>query len=327
MTRLLPLLTLPLLLAACATPQSDDAGTLYHYQLSAGQSDAGQGELTLTQAVDRVADADIVLVGELHTHTAVHLLQARLLAGLEEASRADGRTLVLSMEQFSRADQAVVDAYLAGRIGEAALIRDGNAWPNYQSDYRPLVEFAKQHHLPVIAANAPKPLVSCVGQEGPQWLDKLPANRRSQLARELTLTDDGYRQKFMASLHHGDADGNARRFAAQTSWDDTMAESMVDYLKQHPGRRIMHIAGNFHVEGGLGLASRIASRNPALKVALVVPETLSKTNAQIPAGLVADIRARITPLPERWLNADEMKQDMGALHQSRSRDCSQWLQP
>ena len=133
-----------------------------------------------------MVDADIVLVGELHTHPAVHLLQARMLAGLA----ADGRPLVLSMEQFSRADQPVLDAYLAGRIGEAALIRDGNAWPNYQSDYRPLVEFAKAHHLPVIAANAPKPLVSCVGQEGPAWLDQLPASRRSQLARTLTLGDD-----------------------------------------------------------------------------------------------------------------------------------------
>ncbi|MFA7258076.1 MAG: ChaN family lipoprotein, partial [Aeromonas bestiarum] len=234
MTRLLPLFTLPLLLAACTTVPDDDAGTLYHYRLSAGQTDAGQGELTLTQAVTRVADADIVLVGELHTHPAVHLLQARLLAGLANTSRVDGRGLALSMEQFSRADQPVLDAYLAGRIGEAALIRDGNAWPNYQSDYRPLVEFAKKQHLPVIAANAPKPLVSCVGQEGPAWLDKLPASRRSQLARELTLTDNPYRQKFMASLHHGDADGNARRFAAQTSWDDTMAESMVDYLRSHP---------------------------------------------------------------------------------------------
>lgn len=327
MTRLLPLFTLPLLLAACTTVPDDDAGTLYHYRLSAGQTDAGQGELTLTQTVARVADADIVLVGELHTHPAVHLLQARLLAGLANTSRVDGRGLTLSMEQFSRADQPVLDAYLAGRIGEAALIRDGNAWPNYQSDYRPLVEFAKEQHLPVIAANAPKPLVSCVGQEGPAWLDKLPASRRSQLARELTLTDDPYRQKFMASLHHGDADGNARRFAAQTSWDDTMAESMVDYLRSHPGQRIMHIAGNFHIEGGLGLASRIASRNPALKVALVVPETEPQSDAQAPAGRTADIRVRISPLPERWLNADEMKQDMGALHQSRSRDCSQWLQP
>ncbi|HFK2926994.1 TPA: ChaN family lipoprotein [Aeromonas hydrophila] len=322
MTRLLPLFTLPLLLAACATTAPvNDAGTLYHYQLKATQGN----DLILEQALARVADADIVLVGELHTHPAVHLLQARMLAGLA----ADGRPLVLSMEQFSRADQPVLDAYLAGRIGEAALIRDGNAWPNYQSDYRPLVEFAKAHHLPVIAANAPKPLVSCVGQEGSAWLDKLPASRRSQLARTLTLGDDPYRQKFMASLHHGDADSNARRFAAQTSWDDTMAESMVDYLRSHPGQRIMHIAGNFHVEGGLGLASRIASRNPDLKVALVVPEltTPQAGDGQAAAGRVADVRVGIAPLPERWLNADEMKQDMGALHQSRSRDCSQWLQP
>ncbi len=322
MTRLLPLFTLPLLLAACATTAPvNDAGTLYHYQLKTTQGN----DLTLEQALARVADADIVLVGELHTHPAVHLLQARMLAGLA----ADGRPLVLSMEQFSRADQPVLDAYLAGRIGEAALIRDGNAWPNYQSDYRPLVEFAKAHHLPVIAANAPKPLVSCVGQEGPAWLEKLPASRRSQLARTLTFGDDPYRQKFMASLHHGDADSNARRFAAQTSWDDTMAESMVDYLRSHPGQRIMHIAGNFHVEGGLGLASRIASRNPDLKVALVVPEltTPQAGDGQAAAGRVADVRVGIAPLPERWLNADEMKQDMGALHQSRSRDCSQWLQP
>ncbi len=322
MTRLLPLFTLPLLLAACATTAPvNDAGTLYHYQLKATQGN----DLSLEQALARVADADIVLVGELHTHPAVHLLQARMLAGLA----ADGRPLVLSMEQFSRADQPVLDAYLAGRIGEAALIRDGNAWPNYQSDYRPLVEFAKAHHLPVIAANAPKPLVSCVGQEGPAWLEQLPAPRRSQLARTLTLGDDPYRQKFMASLHHGDADSNARRFAAQTSWDDTMAESMVDYLRSHPGQRIMHIAGNFHVEGGLGLASRIASRNPDLKVALVVRELTAPQagDGQAAAGRVADVRVGIAPLPERWLNADEMKQDMGALHQSRSRDCSQWLQP
>ncbi|ENC6656311.1 ChaN family lipoprotein [Aeromonas hydrophila] len=322
MTRLLPLFTLPLLLAACTTTAPvNDAGTLYHYQLKATQGN----DLTLEQALARVADADIVLVGELHTHPAVHLLQARMLAGLA----ADGRPLVLSMEQFSRADQPVLDAYLAGRIGEAALIRDGNAWPNYQSDYRPLVEFAKAHHLPVIAANAPKPLVSCVGQEGPAWLEQLPASRRSQLARTLTLGDDPYRQKFMASLHHGDADSNARRFAAQTSWDDTMAESMVDYLRSHPGQRIMHIAGNFHVEGGLGLASRIASRNQDLKVALVVPELTAPQagDGQAAASRIADVRVGIAPLPERWLNADEMKQDMGALHQSRSRDCSHWLQP
>lgn len=323
MMKRLPLLALPLLLTACATPTqpnvSSQLQTLYDYQLSS-EGDAG---LTLEQAIARLADADIILVGELHTHPAVHLLQARLLSGLYAAGQQQGRPLALSMEQFSRADQGTLDAYLADKLGEAALIREGHAWPNYPSDYRPLVEFAKAHRMPVIAANAPKPLVSCVGQEGAEWLDKLPASRRSQLARQLTLGDDPYRQKFMASMHHGDADSNARRFAAQTSWDDTMAESMVDYLAKHPGQQIMHIAGNFHVEGGLGIASRIASRNPALKVALVVPQT-----NEIPlAGRAADLQVTIMPLPQRWQSRAEMKQDMAELHQSRSRDCSQWLQP
>ncbi|WP_421233718.1 ChaN family lipoprotein [Aeromonas jandaei] len=322
MMKRLPLLALPLLLAACATsqpPVSPPLTTLYDYQLGNSQ----QGALTLDQATARLAEADIILVGELHTHPAIHLLQSRLLSALYQQAEQYGRGLTLSMEQFSRADQATLDAYLAGKIGEAALIREGHAWPNYPSDYRPLVEFAKEHHMPVIAANAPKPLVSCIGQEGVAWLDKLPTSRRNQLARQLTLGDDPYRQKFMASMHHGDADSNARRFAAQTSWDDTMAESMVDYLASHPGQQIMHIAGNFHVEGGLGIASRIASRNPALKVALVVPQTGEETAL----GRAADVTVKMMPLPERWQNSTEMKQDMGALHQSRSRDCSQWLQP
>lgn len=323
MMKRLPLLALPLLLAACATHTqptiSAPLQTLYDYRLSS----EGHTDLTLQQAITRIADADIILVGELHSHPGIHLLQSRLLTELHTVSQQQGRLLALSMEQFSRADQKTLDAYLADQIGEAALIREGNAWPNYPSDYRPLVEFAKVNQLPVIAANAPKSLVSCVGQEGPEWLDQLPAVRRSQLARQLTLGDDPYRQKFMASMHHGDADSNARRFAAQTSWDDTMAESMVDYLATHPGQQIMHIAGNFHVEGGLGLASRIASRDPSLKVALVVPRT-DETSVTDPT---ADVNITILPLPKRWQSNAEMKQDMSALHQSRSRDCSQWLQP
>jgi uncharacterized iron-regulated protein len=323
MFRPIALGTLSLLLSACThhtiSPRHQTAATLYDYRLT----DEAGSAISLAQAVDKVEDADIVLVGELHTHPALHLLEAELLAALQLHSQDDGRALVLSMEQFSRGSQPVLDAYLAGQIGEAKLIRDSDAWPNYGSDYRPLVEFAKSQRLTVLAANAPKPLISCIGQEGPAWLDKLPATRRSQLARELTLGDDPYRQTFMASMHHGDADSNDRRFAAQTGWDDTMAETMVDYLRSHPGRRIMHIAGNFHVEGGLGLASRIASRNPALKVALVVPQS----GTDQVAGRRAEVGVSIEALPKRWQSEGEMKQDMGALHQSRQRDCNQWLQP
>ena len=131
MTRRLPLLALPLLLAACATPpQSQPPQTLYHYQLGEGTDDR---PLSLAQAVDRVKDADIVLVGEFHSHPAVHLLQANLLAQLASMSRLDGRALVLSMEQFSRADQPVLDAYLAGRIGDK-LVNHYSFYAAFTSD-------------------------------------------------------------------------------------------------------------------------------------------------------------------------------------------------
>lgn len=60
MIRRLPLLALPLLLAACATTsQNTPPETLYDARLDTAQGQA----LTFEQAVTRVADADIVLVG------------------------------------------------------------------------------------------------------------------------------------------------------------------------------------------------------------------------------------------------------------------------
>ncbi|NMU84680.1 ChaN family lipoprotein, partial [Vibrio parahaemolyticus] len=74
--------------------------------------------------------------------------------------------------------QPVVDAYLRGEIGEQYLMKQANAWPNYESDYRPLVEFAKQKNLPVIAANAPKSIVRCIGRQGLDYINKLDDDQR-----------------------------------------------------------------------------------------------------------------------------------------------------
>src|SRR5690554_7260780 len=54
----------------------------------------------------------------------------------------------------------------SGTTGETEMLEDANVWVNYKASYRPLVEFARQHQLPVIAANAPAVTVRCVGREG-----------------------------------------------------------------------------------------------------------------------------------------------------------------
>ena len=82
---------------------------------------------------------DVVFIGELHDHIANHLAEMALLKALQARMPA----IALSMEQFERDVQPVVDDYLAGRIGEESLKSKGRAWRNYAEAYRPLVEYAK----------------------------------------------------------------------------------------------------------------------------------------------------------------------------------------
>ncbi|UTV28390.1 ChaN family lipoprotein [Photobacterium atrarenae] len=285
-----------------ATQSAPLPQTFYDYSITSPQGDS----LTLPEMARALQDADIILVGEWHGHPGAHLMQTRLFAALY----AQNPNLALSMEQFTRDKQAVVDQYLAGEIGEKTLIKEGNAWPNYTGSYRPLVEFAKQHQLDVIAANAPKPIVRCIGKFGASYLDRLPADERQWVARSLTLTPDAYLEKFNASMHHGDEAKTRRQFAAQTAWDDTMAESMVNYLTRHPDKQIMHIAGRFHVAEGLGTASRIGSRNPNLKVVMVTPVTeQGQLAAQAP-----DYQVSMKPLPTGYVDRDKMMAAMSQIH-------------
>lgn len=286
-------------LTGCAYPLSTQeisppAGTLYDYHI---ESSAGV-PYSLKALADAVTDADVVLVGEWHSHPGVHLFQTQFLAAL--ASRHSNTAL--SMEQFTRQDQSVIDGYLAGEFGESSLLGSTRQWSNYEGSYRPLVEYAKAHSLPVVAANAPAEIVRCIAREGKGYLERLPAEKRRLVADTLHDGDSPYKEKFLATLFHGDEEKNGNQYLAQLAWDDTMAESIVHFLADNPGYKVMHIAGAFHVEGGLGIAARISARNPDLKIAIISPQS-----EDAPLGSdVNDYRLVVHPLPPQWLTNEEM---------------------
>lgn len=71
---------------------------------------------------------------------------------------------MLSLEMFERDVQTVLDEYLRGLIREADMLQDARPWANYDKDYRPMVEFARAHGIPVAAANVPRRYVGAVGR-------------------------------------------------------------------------------------------------------------------------------------------------------------------
>ncbi|MGI9876473.1 ChaN family lipoprotein [Vibrio chagasii] len=276
------LIGLATLLTACANQPSENTSqkvvqpetvsTYYDYQFASPQGEA----LSLNALPQELLDADVILIGEWHTHSAIHRFQTDFLKARQNVDS----NIALSMEQFTREHQDTLNQYLNGEIGEQVLISKAAAWPNYESDYRALVEFAKANDLDVIAANAPKPFVQCIGRKGLPYLDQLSSEQRDWVATEVNIGDSPYKEKFMASMHHGTPEQTEKQFAAQVTWDETMAESIVDYLATNPGKQVIHVAGKFHTEGGLGTAASISRRNPDLKVAIITPvEALSSDSS------------------------------------------------
>ena len=275
--------------------------------------------VSLDSAADALKDYDVVFIGEWHDHIGNHIAELDLLRALQ--TRAP--KIALSMEMFERDVQPVLDDYLAGKIGEETLKTKGRAWSNYAESYRPLVEFAKDHGLPVIAANAPEAVVRCVGQEGPDYLAKLPTDHRLWAAAELHTEDGPYKEKFLGFLsgdaaHGGPPSANEaaakaraeRSFAAQVTRDDTMAESIALYLEKNPGAKVVHVTGAFHVEGRLGTLERLKMRAPNLKLALIVPVEAAHPDAPAMAasdGKGADYALLLRPEPKSYVTDDERK--------------------
>ncbi|MFC1775729.1 ChaN family lipoprotein [Pseudomonadota bacterium] len=317
---------------------------------------------SLEQVADDLSQFDVVFFGEFHGHSGIHLKQMQIFAALQQRNP----NMTLSLEQFERDTQPLVDLYLAGKIGEKVLQEDGRAWPNYEQSYRPLVEFSKDNDLPVVASNAPKQAVICVSKKGPEIIDEIPMPDRLWVAKELHIEEGAYLDKYRSfiensSTHgpnkdlddtnknencvdidaygashgaHSDTDptdsmvagmaekkdhmaaGSAdkkeqmtatgtdkkepdagasmeadkdmekimqamimKSFSSQVLRDDTMAESIAMHLQDNPGRKVLHLDGNFHSASHLGTVERLKLRMPELKIAVINPIAVGDNNA------------------------------------------------
>lgn len=222
--------------------------------------------------LDRLAQADVVFVGEQHTDPATHALELTVLEGLR--GRVDGR-LTLGMEMWERDAQPALDAYLHGQTDEAAFRKTARPWSNYQTDYRPLVEYAKVNGIPILASNVPQPIASAVGKRGLAALADFPADQSATL---IQAPHDGAWLRFrtvmetMGGAHGGttmDAATVARFYEAQTVRDETMAESITRRLEAAPGGLVLHLNGQFHSDYGDGIPRRVLWRRPLTRIVIV----------------------------------------------------------
>jgi uncharacterized iron-regulated protein len=229
--------------------------------------------------VRRLANADVVFFGEQHDDPETH----RVEFGVLDAIGRLGRPVILSLEMFERDAQSLLNDYLAGRVPESDFLDRSRPWDRYVTDYRPMVELARERGWPVVASNIPRPMASAVGRKALAALDTLTPTERAWAARDIQCPDDAYRARFMQTMRGHGSGGAApavgdtlptvvanRFYLAQCIKDETMAESIVEARQRAPGNAIViHYDGAFHSDYRQGTVDRVRRRVPDLRLAVI----------------------------------------------------------
>ncbi len=247
------------LLALCSFTRGDRPA----YRLFAADSQAADYDQMLAD----LAQADVVLFGELHNDPVAHWLELQVAKDLQRLKKPGG--LVLGLEMFERDVQPLVAQFAAGALPDSAFERQARPWPNYATDYRPLLQWARENKIAVVGTNAPRPFAKTVAQGSLRALDRLPAADRALLV-PLPLKVDydlpGY--KNMAAMFGGGSGahgGGAQNIIqAQALKDATMAYFIR--AGRQPGQTMLHLNGSYHSDRHDGIVAYLRRAAPTLRV-------------------------------------------------------------
>jgi uncharacterized iron-regulated protein len=212
--------------------------------------------------LEEMETADVVFFGELHNNPICHWLQIELTRDLYEKKDS---AIMLGAEMFEADNQLILNEYIEGKISEKNYKKEAKLWPNYATDYAPLVEFAKEHQIPFIATNIPRRYASVVYSKGFEGLDSLSAEARGYIA-PLPVDYDpelkGYRSMLEEMKGMGHANDNLPK--AQAIKDATMAYSIAGALEK--GTLFIHYNGTYHSNDYEGIIWYLNNYKPGLKI-------------------------------------------------------------
>jgi len=220
--------------------------------------------------------ADVVFFGELHNNPISHWMQLELTKDLYDEK---GDQLVLGAEMFESDNQLLLDEYLGGTIKQGSFEKEARLWNNYKTDYKPLVEFARDNNLPFIATNIPRRYASIVHSSGFEGLDELSDEAKALFAPLPVAYDPelkGYKAmiEMMAGMGSGHANENLPK--AQAIKDATMAHFILENWKT--GQLFIHYNGTYHSNDFEGIVWYLKAAKPLLKIltiASVEQDTIS----------------------------------------------------
>ncbi len=212
--------------------------------------------------------ADVIILGERHDDATAHAAQAAWLDAYFSQTPGDG---ALALEMLTRDLQALVDRWHTGDLDTAAFVQQAEvgdwAGPDtWMRFYQPLLDIARRHGAPIVAANAPRTYVRLARTDGFEALRALPADEQALFTLPAPVDEAHYRDRFMDAIGAHPTDGGnglspeqqTAFFLAQQVWDATLADSAWRAAQAH-GATVLAV-GQFHSDYAGGLVQRLRAR-------------------------------------------------------------------
>ena len=220
-----------------------------------------------------LAKSDMVFFGEYHTNPISHWMQIEMAKSFFEIK---GTKLVFGAEMFESPNQLVLDEYLAGFYEEKKMMPEmTQMWGNYKTDYKPLVEFAKENKLRFIATNIPRRYASMINKGGMDVLKKLSPKAKAYIGPDLEKHFDTIVYADMKDMMGGHVPPNMLNIqTAQASKDATMAHFSVKNFNK--GDLFFHMDGSYHSNNKRGIIWWVNKIQPGLNIKSITTLTKSE---------------------------------------------------
>ena len=219
-------------------------------------------EVKYKELVTDAMKADIILFGELHNNPISHWLQLELTKDVYDEKQDH---LILGAEMFESDNALILSEYVSKQIPKKNFEKEARLWPNYKTDYKPLVEFAHEKNIPFIATNIPRRYAAIVYKGGFEELEGLNDEAKALMA-PLPINYDPELSCYKQMLEMGGMGAHVTENLpkAQAMKDATMAHFILKNWKQ--GDTFIHYNGSYHSDNFESIVLYLLEANPNLKI-------------------------------------------------------------
>lgn len=213
--------------------------------------------ISYDKMVSQATKFDVVLFGEYHDNSIIHWLQLEFTKDVFSK-----KPIILGAEMIEADNQNQLNQYLKNEINQKAFDTLARLWNNHKTDYKPLVDFAKDKIIPFIATNVPRRYASKVFKGGFEALDNLPTEEKQWIA-PMPFPYDKSLPGYVKMIEEMGGHGGENMPKAQAIKDATMAHFISTNVKK--AHVFIHYNGTYHSDNFEGIYYYLKTQSPQLK--------------------------------------------------------------